>query len=182
MRQHHLPDSDSHSAALNVETARRTLEMDTLETEGTNDMDRITQLQDGILDLVRLTQKSLEDLTKLTPLVPIDEEVYPPAETKKDREKVQTLSPEQFEKHKVDLVREFVQRAKEVEILIDVMPSKQEAEAINARIESMEPEMRAANADYKQALAEVQALHDEYKASLAALLASSTQGSLLSSG
>lgn len=74
----------------------------------------------------------------------------------------------------MDLVREFVQRAKEVEILIDVMPSKQDAEAIvstlryasfsritiltradqNARIENMEPEMRAANAEYKQALAE----------------------------
>ena len=49
------------------------------------------------LQLVRLTQKSLEDLTKLTPLVPVDDDVYPPAETKKDREKVQTLSPEEFE-------------------------------------------------------------------------------------
>ncbi|KAJ9094007.1 hypothetical protein QFC20_006987 [Naganishia adeliensis] len=132
--------------------------MDMLETQGTNDM------------LVRLTQKSLEDLTKLTPLVPIDDDVYPPAETKKDREKVQTLSPEEFEKHKIDLVREFVQRAKEVEILIDVMPSKQDAQAINARIADMEPEMRAANAEYREALAGAQALHDEYKASLAALL------------
>lgn len=32
--------------------------------------------------------------------------------------------------HKVDLVREFIQRAKEVEVLIDVMPQVQDSESI----------------------------------------------------
>ncbi|KAJ9110618.1 hypothetical protein QFC19_001447 [Naganishia cerealis] len=82
------------------------------------------------VQLVRLTHKSLEDLTKLTPLVPVDDGVYPQAETKKDREKVQTLSVEEFERRKLDLVHEFVQRAKEVEVLIDVMPSPQDASTI----------------------------------------------------
>ena len=98
--------------------------------------------------MIKQTHKSLEDLTKLTPLLPHDPAIYPPAETKRDREKVHTLTPDEFERecaflaqgnvglmrarteHKVELVKEFVQRAKEVEVLIDVMPSPEDGEAI----------------------------------------------------
>ncbi|KAJ9101266.1 hypothetical protein QFC21_003485 [Naganishia friedmannii] len=135
--------------------------MEMLQTEVTNDM------------LVRLTHQSLEDLTKLTPLVPVDDNVYPPAETKKDREKVQTLSPEEFEKHKFELVNEFVQRAKQVELLIELMPSTEDASSINIRIEETQKEIREADAEYVEALARAQALHEDYKRSLAVLLEAS---------
>ncbi|GHJ89376.1 hypothetical protein NliqN6_5778 [Naganishia liquefaciens] len=144
--------------------------MDALCEEASNEMDRVTQLQDGILSLIKQTHKALEDLTKLTPLLPHDPTVYPPAETKRDREKVNTLSSEEFEQHKIQLVGEFVQRAKQVQVLIDVMPSPEDAQTITNRIDAMQSDLTAANAKYRAALAQTQALQEEYKRTLGVLL------------
>lgn len=105
-------------------------------------MDRITQLQDGILSLLSLTHTSIDTLARRTPLKPTNDvysavQIEGPLTTNKDNttdgEEV-VLSPEEFDDLQAKLVREFVDRAKEVKVLVDTMPEKEdENEIVSSR-------------------------------------------------
>ncbi|KIY72724.1 hypothetical protein CYLTODRAFT_417722 [Cylindrobasidium torrendii FP15055 ss-10] len=118
-------------------------------------MDRITQLQDEIQQLLLIMSKSLTHLTtradfmQISPLIPVTKHRNP--------EKVD--APDVFEENKKELVRDLVAKAKQIEYLIQSLPVPEPEEDQAKRLQTLEAEMTEVNAEYIKALDRTKRLH-----------------------
>ncbi|KAI0056760.1 hypothetical protein BV25DRAFT_1831856 [Artomyces pyxidatus] len=120
-------------------------------------MDRITQLQDEIQNFLTIMSNSLAYLTSRTNFLQVSEDI--PVTKQRNPEKVDP--PDVFEANKKELVADLMVKAKQVEYLIQSLPSPEPEEQQAARLELLEEEMQRANEEYTVAVARAKALHSQ---------------------
>ncbi|KAJ7166883.1 hypothetical protein C8R46DRAFT_1351131 [Mycena filopes] len=118
-------------------------------------MDRITQLQDEIQQLLTIMSRTIAYLTSRSNFVQVSAEV--PVTKERNPDKFDT--PEVFEANKKELVNDLIVKAKQVEYLIKSLPEP-EPEADQAkRLQALDDEMTVVNVEYIQAVARCKDLH-----------------------
>lgn len=123
-------------------------------------MDKLTQLQDCIeqlllimkLAVVQLVQRS--DFKQVSPDIPVT----------KSRPKDKIDSPQKFEENKRELVADLVRKAKQIELIIESLPAPEPEQAQAARFEQLEQEMQKVNEEYQAAVERAKRLHKEITA------------------
>ncbi|KII86271.1 hypothetical protein PLICRDRAFT_43856 [Plicaturopsis crispa FD-325 SS-3] len=118
-------------------------------------MDRITQLQDEIQQLLTIMSNSIAYLTSRANFVQVSPEV--PVTKQRNPDKYD--APEEFEANKKELVTDLIVKAKQVEYLIQSLPEPEPEEEQARRLQGLEDEMKAANAEYLQAVDRAKHLH-----------------------
>ncbi|GAA6033289.1 hypothetical protein JCM8097_006671 [Rhodosporidiobolus ruineniae] len=145
-------------------------------------MDRLTQTQNSIDDLVRIIYSTLSYLSRkasfkqLNPNFPVTQAI-PGAEP-----------PDVFEQNRKELVTDFLRKAKQLDFLIDALPGASGSTGEGApvgeggnpdeeqerrdehELKELEDEMRRVNEDYLEALGEAETLHKQLDASLRGVL------------
>ncbi|KAI0638898.1 hypothetical protein C8Q77DRAFT_1078200 [Trametes polyzona] len=111
-------------------------------------MDRITQLQDEIQQLLTIMSSTIAYLTSRANFVQVSQDV--PITKSRNPEKYD--APDVFEAHKKELVTDLIVKAKQVEYLIQSMPEPDPEEEQVERLQALEQEMAQANAEYIQAV------------------------------
>ncbi|KAG8944794.1 hypothetical protein FRC04_001532 [Tulasnella sp. 424] len=134
-------------------------------------MDRVTQLQDALEQLFLIMRNSLLYLTEKTPLNQVSSKV-PLWKSRKDK----ADPPETFIENQKELVRDLMEKAKRIEVLIDSLPPPDLSEDQNERLLKLDTDMRAANEEYRQALERAKSLHKEVSETLRFLLLSGQNG------
>jgi len=120
-----------------------------------SEMDRITQLQDGIDQLLTIMANSVNYLVSSANF----KQVNPDIPITKTREKAATA--EEFEANKRELVDDLIKKAKQIEILIKSLPIFDPEEEQIARLSALEQEMGVANQEYREAVDRAKMLHKE---------------------
>ncbi|KAF7969743.1 hypothetical protein HWV62_28507 [Athelia sp. TMB] len=118
-------------------------------------MDRITQLQDEIQQLLTIMSSSIAYLTSRANFVQVSPEV--PITKQRNPDKFDP--PDVFEANKKELVTDLVVKAKQVEYLIQSLPEPEAEEVQAKRLQALETEMTEANAEYIQAVNRAKDLH-----------------------
>ncbi|KDQ17606.1 hypothetical protein BOTBODRAFT_155686 [Botryobasidium botryosum FD-172 SS1] len=127
-------------------------------------MDRITQLQDGIDQLLVIMSSSIHYLVNKTAL----RQVSPDIPVIRQREKA---DPEPvFEANQKELVNDLIRKAKQVEYLIESLPGPDPEEGQAQRLEELETAMQKANSEYIEALDRARRLHKEVTDTLRMML------------
>jgi len=140
-----------------------------LEEEYSHNMDRITQLQDGIEQLLQIMSHSVHYLVNRTDFKQVTADI--PITKSRNVEKVDT--PEVFEANKRELVADLVRKAKQVEYLIQSLPEPEKEEDQARRYEQLENDIRVANEDYRVAVVRAKALHKQVTETLRIMLGDS---------
>ncbi|KAK0199498.1 hypothetical protein DFS33DRAFT_1268467 [Desarmillaria ectypa] len=129
-------------------------------------MDRITQLQDEIQQLLTIMSNSIAYLTTRANFLQVSSQV--PVSKSRNPEK---YDPEDvFEANKKELVTDLMAKAKQVEYLIQSLPQPEEEEEQAKRLQQLEEEMAVANTEYIAALKRTKNLHSQVAELLRTLL------------
>ncbi|KAG5354136.1 hypothetical protein C0989_007499 [Termitomyces sp. Mn162] len=131
-----------------------------------SNMDRITQLQDEIQQLLLIMSNTIAYLTSRTNFL----QVTPDIPITKQRNPEKYDIPEVFEANKKELVADLMTKAKQVEYLIKSLPEPEPEEAQAKRLAALEEEMQVANADYIRAVNRAKDLHAQVKEALLKVL------------
>ncbi|GAA5875422.1 hypothetical protein JCM3774_002980 [Rhodotorula dairenensis] len=140
-------------------------------------MDRLTQTQNSIDDLVRIMYSSLSYLSRkaqfkqINPNFPVTQSI-PGAD-----------SPDTYQENRKELVGDFLRKAKQLEYLISVLPSAAPPAAAEdgsspngdeLEFARLEEQVQVANQEYLEALEQAETLHSRLQASLHGVLESCT--------
>ncbi|KAI0264972.1 hypothetical protein BC834DRAFT_881393 [Gloeopeniophorella convolvens] len=134
--------------------------------EELSSMDRITQLQDEIQNLLTIMARSIAYLTARADFA----QVAPAIPVTKQRNSDKVDAPAIFEANKRELVADLMRKANQLEYLISVLPAPEPHAAQAARLAALERDVQAANAEYAAALARARALHGQICAVLEGML------------
>ncbi|RPD59489.1 hypothetical protein L227DRAFT_586672 [Lentinus tigrinus ALCF2SS1-6] len=126
-------------------------------------MDRITQLQDEIQQLLTIMSSSIAYLTSRSNFLQVSQEI--PVTKSRNTDKYD--QPDVLEANKKELVSDLIVKAKQIEYLIQSLPEpdpeeKQVCEHRVTQVERLqvlEEEMAQANAEYTQAVNRAKSLH-----------------------
>ncbi|GLB36824.1 putative subunit 21 of Mediator complex [Lyophyllum shimeji] len=129
-------------------------------------MDRITQLQDEIQQLLMIMSNSIAYLTSRSNFV----QVSPDIPITKQRNPEKYDPPDVFEANKKELVADLMVKAKQVEYLINSLPEPEPEEEQAKRLAALEEEMQVANTEYIQAVNRAKNLHAQVKEALLSIL------------
>ncbi|KAJ3878578.1 hypothetical protein F5051DRAFT_227806 [Lentinula edodes] len=129
-------------------------------------MDRITQLQDEIQQLLMIMSTSIAYLTNRTNFIQVSPEI--PITKQRNPDKYDT--PDVFEANKKELVTDLIRKAKQVEYLINSLPEPEPEEIQAQRLQQLEDEMQLANTEYIQAVNRLKALHEQVTELLRSML------------
>jgi mediator of RNA polymerase II transcription subunit 21 len=130
-------------------------------------MDRITQLQDEIQQLLTIMSSSIAYLTSRSNFLQVTSEI--PVTKQRNREKYDEEGV--FEENKKELVTDLVRKAKQVEYLINSLPEPESEEEQAQRFQQLEQEMQLANVEYAKAVARLKSLHAQISDLLRSMLA-----------
>ncbi|KAG7090428.1 hypothetical protein E1B28_009547 [Marasmius oreades] len=123
----------------------------------TSNMDRITQLQDEIQQLLLIMSSSISYLTLRSNFL----QVSPDIPITKQRAADKYDPPEVFEANKQELVADLIVKAKQVEFLINSLPEPKPEEEQAKRLQALETEMQEANAEYIRAVNRTKSLRTQ---------------------
>ncbi|KAK7040441.1 mediator of RNA polymerase II transcription subunit 21 [Favolaschia claudopus] len=123
-------------------------------------MDRITQLQDEIQQLLTIMANTVGYLTSRANF--------------RNPEKYD--EPEVFEANKKELVTDLIVKAKQVEYLIQSLPEPEPEEEQEKRLKALDEEMTLANEEYIQAVARSKDLHAQISSVLRLMLEETDSG------
>ncbi|KAJ4476369.1 hypothetical protein C8J55DRAFT_431456 [Lentinula edodes] len=129
-------------------------------------MDRITQLQDEIQQLLMIMSTSIAYLTNRTNFIQVSPEI--PITKQRNPDKYD--APDVFEANKKELVTDLIRKAKQVEYLINSLPEPEPEEIQAQRLQQLEDEMQLANTEYIQAVNRLKALHEQVTELLRSML------------
>lgn len=129
-------------------------------------MDRITQLQDEIQNLLTIMSRTIAYLTSRANF----EQVSPEIPVTKQRNPDKVDPPDVFEASKKELVNDLMAKAKQIEYLIQNLPTPEPEEVQAARLATLEEEMQRTNQEYSAAVARAKALHAQISETLRAIL------------
>ncbi|KAJ7268580.1 hypothetical protein C8J57DRAFT_1325609 [Mycena rebaudengoi] len=130
-------------------------------------MDRITQLQDEIQQLLTIMSSTIAYLTSRANFVQLSAEV--PVTKQRNPDKYD--APEVFEANKKELVTDLIVKAKQVEYLIKSLPEPEPEEVQAKRLQTLDDEMSVVNDEYIQAVARSKELHAQITDVLRLMLA-----------
>ncbi|KAK7051717.1 hypothetical protein R3P38DRAFT_3386509 [Favolaschia claudopus] len=130
-------------------------------------MDRITQLQDEIQQLLTIMSATLAHLTSRANFVQLDGSEIP---ITKQRNPEKCDQPEAFEANKKELVTDLIVKAKQVEYLIQSLPEPEPEEGQEKRLKALDDETTLANEEYIQAVARSKDLHEQISGVLRLML------------
>ncbi|KAM0754713.1 hypothetical protein T439DRAFT_377147 [Meredithblackwellia eburnea MCA 4105] len=126
-------------------------------------MDRLTQTQDAIDELVKIMYSSLSYLTRKAQFKQVNQDI-PITQT------IPNSEPEDvFKENQKELVGDFLRKAKQLEYLIASLPTPQEDDT-EADLEELQKESEEVNREYEEALLVAEELHLQLKESLKAAL------------
>ncbi|KAA1100661.1 hypothetical protein PGTUg99_012499 [Puccinia graminis f. sp. tritici] len=164
------------------------------DEELSRNMDRITQLQDGIDNLVTIMYSTLSFLSRnanfkqLNPDIPITQAIPHPEGT---------IPPhESFNQNCEELVQDFLRKAKQIQYLISILPphhnqqkptktttattttteeeeqeqEQEEDQDDSEEFERLQADLQLAQQEYDRALSEAESLHAEIKNALRLIL------------
>ncbi|KAI0960957.1 hypothetical protein AcV7_000191 [Taiwanofungus camphoratus] len=120
-------------------------------------MDRITQLQDEIQQLLTIMSSSIAYLTSRSNFM----QVSPDIPITKQRKPDKFDQPGVLESNKKELVTDLLVKAKQIELLIQSLPEPESEEVQAKRLQSLEEEMIQANEEYVRALNRAKSLHQQ---------------------
>ncbi|KAI0932813.1 hypothetical protein AcW1_000171 [Taiwanofungus camphoratus] len=120
-------------------------------------MDRITQLQDEIQQLLTIMSSSIAYLTSRSNFM----QVSPDIPITKQRKSDKFDQPDVLESNKKELVTDLLVKAKQIELLIQSLPEPESEEVQAKRLQSLEEEMIQANEEYVRALNRAKSLHQQ---------------------
>ncbi|KAK0220594.1 hypothetical protein IW262DRAFT_1272425 [Armillaria fumosa] len=129
-------------------------------------MDRITQLQDEIEQLLTIMSNSLVYLTSRSNFLQVSSAV--PVTKSRNPEKYDVA--EVFEGNKRELVIDLIAKAKQVEYLIQSLPQPEAEEEQAKRLQRLQEEMSVADAEYTGALKRTKNLHAQVSEVLKTML------------
>ncbi|EPQ61310.1 hypothetical protein GLOTRDRAFT_113685 [Gloeophyllum trabeum ATCC 11539] len=129
-------------------------------------MDRITQLQDEIQQLLTIMSSSIAYLTTRVNFAQVSEDI--PVTKQRNPDKYDP--PEVLEANKKELVTDFIVKAKQIEYLIQSLPEPEPEEEQAKRLQVLEDEMTQANTEYLRAVARAKDLHRQISDVLKAML------------
>ncbi|KAK0472294.1 hypothetical protein IW261DRAFT_1343733 [Armillaria novae-zelandiae] len=132
-------------------------------------MDRITQLQDEIEQLLTIMSNSLVYLTSRSNFLQVSSAV--PVTKSRNPEKYDAT--EIFEGNKQELVIDLIAKAKQVEYLIQSLPQPEAEEEQANRLQRLQEEMSVADAEYAGALKRTKNLHAQVSEVLKTMLSDS---------
>jgi len=107
-------------------------------------MDRITQLQEGVEQLLTIMSSSISYLCTRATFKQVSDHI--PVTKLRPAEKVD--APEVFEKRKQELVSDLMRKAKQLEFLIESLPVAEPEDEQAKRLTSLQEEMDIANEQY----------------------------------
>ncbi|WVF66023.1 hypothetical protein IAT40_000761 [Kwoniella sp. CBS 6097] len=131
-----------------------------LNEELSSDMDRITQLQDAILDLLTITSTSIEYITKRTQFEQTSTAIPTTLQTP------HAASRAEYKASIETFVADIIRRSKDIKTLIAALPRKDDSAGRAQRLTELQEEMKIANEEYKEALAQSEELLLELQAAL----------------
>ncbi|OCH94184.1 hypothetical protein OBBRIDRAFT_770225 [Obba rivulosa] len=120
-------------------------------------MDRITQLQDEIQQLLTIMSSSIAYLTSRANF----KQVSPDIPVTKQRNPEKYDPPDVFEANKKELVTDLAVKAKQVEYLIQSLPEPEPEEEQAQRLQVLEQEMAQANEEYIRAVDRAKNLYQQ---------------------
>ncbi|KJA20840.1 hypothetical protein HYPSUDRAFT_68165 [Hypholoma sublateritium FD-334 SS-4] len=120
-------------------------------------MDRITQLQDEIQQLLMIMSNTVAYLTTRANFL----QVSPDVPVTKQRNPEKFDAPEVFEANQKELVTDLIVKAKQIEYLINSLPEPEPEEEQAHRLQELENEMQEANAEYINAVRRAKDLHSQ---------------------
>ncbi|KAJ3517823.1 hypothetical protein NLJ89_g247 [Agrocybe chaxingu] len=120
-------------------------------------MDRITQLQDEIQQLLMIMSNTIAYLTSRANFLQVSPEI--PITKQRNPEKFD--APDVFEANQKELVTDLIVKAKQIEYLINSLPEPEPEEEQAKRLRSLEDEMTVANAEYIRAVNRAKGLHSQ---------------------
>ncbi|KAL5534760.1 hypothetical protein ACEPAG_1224 [Sanghuangporus baumii] len=132
-------------------------------------MDRITQLQNEIEQLLTIMSQTIQYLTTRTNF----EQVSAAIPITKSRNADKFDPPDVFESNKAELAADLVSKAKQVEVLIKSLPVPESEESQALRFQKLEEEMQEANEEYNTALNRAKTLHAQVSEVLREILSAS---------
>ncbi|KAJ7069597.1 hypothetical protein C8F01DRAFT_519667 [Mycena amicta] len=135
-------------------------------------MDRITQLQDEIQQLLTIMSRTVVYLTSRANFVPVSDQIP----ITKERKPEKYDPPDVFEANKKELVADLMVKAKQVEYLIQSLPQPEPEAEQAKRLQILDAEMSIANEEYTQAVSRSKQLHAEISDFLAFMLEETDNG------
>ncbi|KAF8991375.1 hypothetical protein BDQ17DRAFT_1287635 [Cyathus striatus] len=118
-------------------------------------MDRITQLQDEIQQLLTIMSNSIAYLTSRANFL----QVAPDIPITKSRSADKFDPPDVFEANQKELVADLITKAKQIDYLINSLPVPEPEEEQANRLQLLEDDMEVANEEYIQAVNRAKDLH-----------------------
>ncbi|KIJ95333.1 hypothetical protein K443DRAFT_330743 [Laccaria amethystina LaAM-08-1] len=129
-------------------------------------MDKITQLQDEIQQLLLIMANSISYLTSRSNFLQVSPEI--PITKQRNPDKYDP--PDVFEANKKELVTDLMVKAKQIEYLINSLPEPEPEEEQAMRFQQLEEEMTLANEEYMLAVGRAKNLHSQVAEVLQAML------------
>ncbi|KAK7007765.1 mediator of RNA polymerase II transcription subunit 21 [Favolaschia claudopus] len=136
-------------------------------------MDRITQLQDEIQQLLTIMANTVGYLTSRANFVQLTGSEIP---ITKQRNPEKYDEPDVFEANKKELVTDLIVKAKQVEYLIQSLPEPEPEAEQEKRLKALDEEMTLANEEYIQAVARSKDLHAQISTVLRLMLEETDSG------
>ncbi|KAF5312950.1 hypothetical protein D9619_003699 [Psilocybe cf. subviscida] len=129
-------------------------------------MDRITQLQDEIQQLLVIMSNTIGYLTSRSNFL----EVSPEVPVTKQRNPEKYDAPDVFQANQKELVTDLIVKAKQIELLINSLPEPEAEEEQAKRLQELEDEMTIANQEYIRAVNRAKDLHSQITEVLGVML------------
>ncbi|WWC88065.1 uncharacterized protein L201_002968 [Kwoniella dendrophila CBS 6074] len=131
-----------------------------LVEELSTDMDRITQLQDAILDLLTITSTSIDYITKRTEFEQTSKVIPTTLQTP------HAANRTEYKAAIETFVADIVRRSKDIKKLIENLPKKDDSSQRAQRLTELQEELKVANDEYKVALVQSEELLMELQSAL----------------
>ncbi|KAH6905878.1 hypothetical protein BKA70DRAFT_1107127 [Coprinopsis sp. MPI-PUGE-AT-0042] len=129
-------------------------------------MDRITQVQDEIQQLLVIMSKSINYLTTRSDFLQVSEEI--PVTKQRKPEKFDP--PDVLQANQKELVTDLIVKAKQVGYLINSLPVPEPEQVQASRLVELEKEMSNANEEYLSAVSRAKDLHTQVSEVLRSML------------
>ncbi|KAK8861680.1 hypothetical protein IAR55_002503 [Kwoniella newhampshirensis] len=139
-----------------------------INEELSTDMDRITQLQDAILDLLTITSTSIDYITKKTNFEQTSKAIPTTLQA------ANGPSRAEYQAAIETFVADIIRRSKDVETLAKALPKKDDSSIRAQRLSELQDEIKIANEEYKSALAQSERLLRELQDALDQTLGETT--------
>ncbi|KAK7688040.1 hypothetical protein QCA50_008410 [Cerrena zonata] len=129
-------------------------------------MDRITQLQDEIQQLLTIMANSVAYLTSRANFMQVGPDI--PVTKQRNPEKVD--APDVFEANKKEMANDLMVKAKQIEFLINSLPEPESEESQAHRLEELQRDVEQANEEYIRAVNRAKNLYGKVSEALRNML------------